>query len=78
MKTESELNEMILDITNKIRETDPELLKYLNEMSITIPDQKKPEINSKTLTTYFNSLLALFNNYDENKTTQTLKSKLWN
>jgi len=37
MKTELELNEMILGVTNNIREKHPELLKYPNEMPITIP-----------------------------------------
>lgn len=66
MKTELELNEMILDLTNKIRERDPELLKYLNEMPITVPYQENPEITVKTLTSYYDSLLVLFEKYENN------------
>lgn len=66
MKTELELNEMILSITNKIRETTPELLKYLNEMPITIPYQENPEITVRTLTSYYDSVLALHYEYEKN------------
>ncbi|CAN5170203.1 hypothetical protein BH09BAC2_BH09BAC2_14680 [soil metagenome] len=66
MKTELELNEMILGITNKIREASPELLKYLNEMPITIPYQENPEITVKTLTSYYDSLVALLDEYEKN------------
>ncbi len=66
MKTELELNEMILGLTNNIREKDPELLKYLNEMPITVPCQENPEITVKTLTSYYDSLLVLFEKYESN------------
>lgn len=65
MKTVLELNEMILGITNKIRERDPELLKYLNEMPITVPYQENPEITAKTLTTYYDSLVGIFEGYEQ-------------
>lgn len=67
MKTELELNEMILVITNKIREKDPELLKFLNEMPITVPYDENPEIATKTLTEYYDSLVNLFDEYNNNK-----------
>jgi hypothetical protein len=41
---ENELNEKILKITMRIKEQYPELSKYLNEMPITIPDEKDPEV----------------------------------
>jgi pimeloyl-ACP methyl ester carboxylesterase len=66
MKTELELNEMILGITNKIREREPELLKYMNEMPITVPFQENPEISVKTLTSYYESLVVLFEEYENN------------
>ena len=66
MKTELELNKMILDITNKIRIKDPELLEYLNEMPVTVPYLKNPEINVKTLTSYYDSLVVLFDKYEKN------------
>ncbi len=66
MKTELELNEMILDITNKIRINHPELLEYLNEMPVTVPYLKNPEINVKTVTSYYDSLVVLFDKYEKN------------
>lgn len=66
MKTELQLNEMILDITNNIRENHPELLKYLNEMTITIPYQENPEITVETLTSYYDSLVVLLKDYEDN------------
>ena len=66
MKTEVELNEMILGVTNKISADHPELLKYMNEMPITIPYQENPEITIKTLTSYYDSLTALLEKYEAN------------
>jgi pimeloyl-ACP methyl ester carboxylesterase len=66
MKTELELNEMILDITNNIREKHPELLTYLSEMPVTVPYQENPEVLIKTLTTYYDSLIILLDG-NENK-----------
>jgi len=68
MKTELELNEMILAITNKIRERNPELLEFMNEMPVTIPRQENPEITVKTLTSYYESLLVLYDGYENNHT----------
>ena len=65
MKTELQLNEMILAITNKIREKHPELLKYLNEMPVTVPYQENPEITVKTLTSYYDSLTILFDDFED-------------
>ncbi|MFV8345792.1 hypothetical protein [Flavobacterium sp. ZB4P13] len=70
MKTEKELNEAILKITMKIRNDYPELSKYLSEMPVTIPDISNPEINSKTLTDYYESLENMLKKYipNHNKT----------
>ncbi|MDZ4666751.1 MAG: alpha/beta hydrolase [bacterium] len=64
MKTELELNEMILGITNVIREKHPELLKYIDEMPITVPYEENPEITSKTLSSYYDSLVVLLKDYE--------------
>ena len=66
MKTEAELNENILKITLTIRNEFPELIKFLNEMPITIPNVNDPKINNKILTDYFNSLENLFRKYAPN------------
>jgi len=59
MKTEKELNEKIISLTCKIRENRPELIKYLDEMPITIPNENDPEITLKILKDYIESLKNL-------------------
>lgn len=65
MKTE--LNEMILNITNNIRENYPELLKYLDELPITLPNEKDPLITVKILSSYYNSLKTIIERYEKNE-----------
>ncbi|MES2380655.1 MAG: hypothetical protein V4538_06425 [Bacteroidota bacterium] len=67
MKTEHELNDDILNLTMKIRSEYPELVKYLDEMPVTIPDEKNPEITLKNLKAYHHSLLALLEGYKSEK-----------
>ena len=63
MKSENEVNEDILKITTTIKQEFPELLKYLNEMPVTISNSIHPEINIKVLTDYYDSLDALLTDY---------------
>ena len=63
MKTNAELNENILKMTMIIRNEFPELLKFLNEMNITLPDKNSPEINTKILQEYYDSLCDLLSKY---------------
>ena len=63
MKTLSELNADILKITMTIQEKYPELSKYLAEMPVTIPDEINPEINSKILHEYYDSLEMILKKY---------------
>jgi hypothetical protein len=63
MKTLSELNADILNITMTIRKKYPELSKYLAEMPATIPNEINPEINSRILHEYYNSLEMLLKKY---------------
>lgn len=67
MKSEKELNTKILEITMKIRNTNPELSKYLSELTITIPNLINPKINNKVLQEYYNSLKSLLKAYDANR-----------
>lgn len=67
-KVEKELNKKIIEITNKIRQNYPELLKYLDEMPETIPSEEDPDINHKALSNYYESLVDLVEEYDENNT----------
>lgn len=64
MKTEIEIEDAILNITMKIKTEYPELSKYLEEMPVTIPDTKNPEINIKNLQEYYNSLESLLKKYN--------------
>ena len=67
MNTEIELNEMILGISNNIRDNHPELLKHLNEMPITVPYHENPEISVGILKTYYDSLVVLVDEYKNKK-----------
>jgi len=63
LKEKEELNSKIMEITLKIKERYPELSIYLNEMTITIPDEEHPDVTIKNLNTYYNSLSSMLNNY---------------
>ena len=63
METENELNDKILKITMIIKDQYPELSKYIEEMPVTIPDEKDPEITRRGLRTYYDSLKAVLNKY---------------
>ena len=73
MKTELELNEMILELTKNIREKKPELLELLGEMPVTVPYEENPPKHLKTLKSYYDSLLTLVEEHkkDPNKLTST-------
>lgn len=62
-EAEKELNSKILKITLKINDQYPELAKYLEEMPVTIPVDKKPEITLQNLNAYYESLNVLLNKY---------------
>lgn len=57
------LNERILNISMLITNKYPELSKYIEEMPITIPNEKEPEITLKNLQDYFGSLCLIVHNY---------------
>lgn len=63
VETEKELNSNILKITMRIKDQFPELSKYLEEMPVTIPDEKHPKINSENLQAYYDSLNSMLNKY---------------
>ena len=66
METEAEINAKIMKLTMVIQDNYPELSKYINEMPITIPTEKYPEINHKILQEYLDSLLELLRKYAPN------------
>jgi len=61
---EKELNSKILEITMKIKDHYPELSKYLDEMPMTVPSGKDPQITLNHLQTYYESLNSLLNKYN--------------
>lgn len=63
MKSTTELTREIIKITSFIQEKYPELYEYLGEMPITIPNDQNPIINSQSLNAYYESLVAMLNNY---------------
>lgn len=75
MKTEAELNEMIIEIKNLITSKYPELQQFLEEMPVTIPVKDNPEINSKILSGYYNSLYDLVEEYKANNAKSVQKEK---
>lgn len=60
---EKEFNSRILKITMSILEKYPELYKYIEEMQVTIPDEKDPGVTLKNLKAYFDSLDSMLNKY---------------
>ena len=58
------LNAKILDITLHIKKEHVELSKYIEEMPVTIPNEKDPEITVKNLTAYLDSLTSLLQKYE--------------
>jgi len=65
METEKTLTERIMAITLEIQENYPELSKYVSEMTETIPNENYPDINSKKLKEYYDSLTAMVKKYKE-------------
>jgi len=63
MVTKKNLNSKILKITMKIKDRYPELLKYVEEISDTIPDEKSQEITVRHLKTYYDSLNSILKKY---------------
>ena len=66
MKTAAELNNNIVKITMTIRNEFPELMKFLNEMPVTLPNLENPEINNTILEDYYDSLEDLLRKYAPN------------
>ena len=64
MASEKEINEKIMTITMKIQKDYPELSKYLNELPVTIPIESDPEITTRVLTDYYESLVKLLSTYE--------------
>ncbi len=58
------LNEKILALTMKIRESHPELSGFIEEMPVSVPNEKDPHVQVKQLQAYYNSLHNLLSKYE--------------
>jgi hypothetical protein len=63
MKTEIELNKDIINITKKITDLYPELIKFISEMPLHISYKKNSEHDLNNLKDYYNSLESLLVKY---------------
>lgn len=72
MKETNQLNKDILDTIATIHTNYPELLKFEDEMTITIPSEQRPEINSRNLSEYHQSLKLMATGYGKNATKKIL------
>lgn len=64
MKTESELNQDIIDITMRIHKEYPELSKFIAEVPVKIPNNDSSDVTNKSLKDYYDSLFAIIDNYE--------------
>ena len=63
LEIEKALNSKIIKMTMKIQNECPELSKYMEEMTDTIPANISPEITLKNLKTYSDSLESMYKKY---------------
>lgn len=64
MKNEKDFNAKILKTIEKIKKTNPELMKYLDEMPIKISGTTELGTNTKNLKEYHDSLIQLLKKYE--------------
>lgn len=67
LRIENLLNKRILKTMLLINDRYPELIKFVDEMSITIPGEKHPKITHKILRSYHKSLKSLVQKYTTNR-----------
>ncbi len=63
MKTETELNNDIFNLTIAIQRRFPELARYISELPVALPCKADAHINVRALTDYYNSLNLLQKDY---------------
>lgn len=56
-----ECNEKIMTLIEKLKGDHPELITFLDEIPMTIPDKTDPQINISILNEYYQTLLDLEN-----------------
>ena len=64
MKTEIELNKLIMEVVMKISKKYPELSKYLTEVPVKNSAPESDHVRDKDLQNYYNSLCAIVAEYE--------------
>ncbi|MFN5422641.1 MAG: hypothetical protein ACK5AO_05190 [bacterium] len=59
METIHDWNDKIMNMIEKISHDHPELIKYIDEMPVTIPDDSDPHITISILREFYESLLNI-------------------
>jgi len=59
----ADLNAKILEVSMTIRKEYPELSKFIEEMTETIPDKKNPTVSLNSLTNHYESLCVMLTKY---------------
>lgn len=59
MDTKHYWTEQIAQLTEKIRQDHPELIRFIDEMPITIPDEINPRITVSALKDFYETLLNI-------------------
>jgi len=67
MNTKKELNKEIVNLTTKIIDQYPELTKYLDELTISIPDTG--QLSENDLAEYRNTLKSMIDKYKKESST---------
>jgi len=67
IETEAFLNGEILRFTIKIKNEYPELSKFIEEMPVTIPNEKDPEVTCKDLKSYYETLKSVIVKFELEK-----------
>lgn len=62
-EVEKALISKIMRITTEIKDHYPELVRFLDEMPVTIPDDQNREITLMNLKLYYDSLNSVLNSY---------------
>jgi hypothetical protein len=57
METVHDWNEKIIFLMEKLKKDHPDLIGFLDEMQITLPDKINPDITVETLKEYYNSIM---------------------
>lgn len=67
LESEQDLSTRISQLTTHIQEQYPELIPYIAEIPVSIPNEPSPEVNSKILKDYYDSLYQIVTNHEMNR-----------